>query len=588
MDDANKLQRFVNDPKCDHLIRWSDNGESFIVIDEDEFSKTLIPDLFKHNNYASFVRQLNMYGFHKVVGLADGSLKTSEARSKPPSEYQNPYFKRGMPDLMWLIQKPKNNSKRKKGKKTKAEAESEEEDTSEGNNDDSINAPHGNLLEGPNSIQQKQQTSSNLDLSNITHQIEALRNHQALISIAINKLKREHTQLYEQSRTFQALHDRHEATINAILSFLASVYDKGLGGHIGGALANLFSSSAVADAIPRNQESGTVIGSPVASVRNLNGTPRKRRPLLLENGPTSSTSQSYISSVETPSPRLQDAHPSFVSTYHSPTTELFEEEELPPHSNSPQLDSNTLDGNILPSSSFRSPLQSIGRSLQSPVTRSTSLTPRLPQRSMTPMTASNNQAQNLLQSGKDVLEQHQKLIRQKSNEISELEHLQASQDENIRQLVEHLMQANKSTAGSTMGTPAGNTPGSVLGGSSLGELGHVLGNVDGLDNNLDLGQYLNENELFSTNGGLGGPGDFDATQMDGGLDGELFDSSALHGEDFGADSFASIHGLDGAHTSGTNPSPSNPASPENVTEPPSVIGIDELSIPEAKRRKVAT
>ncbi|TKA58764.1 hypothetical protein B0A49_08315, partial [Cryomyces minteri] len=60
-----KLSRQVEASNNTNLIRWSDDGNSFLVLNEDEFAKTLIPDLFKHNNYASFVRQLNMYGFHK-------------------------------------------------------------------------------------------------------------------------------------------------------------------------------------------------------------------------------------------------------------------------------------------------------------------------------------------------------------------------------------------------------------------------------------------------------------------------------------------------------------------------------------------
>lgn len=53
-----KLSNFLENGKNTNLIRWSDDGNSFIVLDEDEFAKTLIPELFKHNNYASFVRQL--------------------------------------------------------------------------------------------------------------------------------------------------------------------------------------------------------------------------------------------------------------------------------------------------------------------------------------------------------------------------------------------------------------------------------------------------------------------------------------------------------------------------------------------------
>ncbi|KFY97311.1 hypothetical protein V500_02152 [Pseudogymnoascus sp. VKM F-4518 (FW-2643)] len=100
-----KLDRFVNNPKNDELIRWSERGDSFVVLNKDEFAKNLIPELFNHNNYTSFVRQLNMYGFHKRVGLSDNSMKASERKNKSLSEYYNPYFKRGHPNLLWLIKR---------------------------------------------------------------------------------------------------------------------------------------------------------------------------------------------------------------------------------------------------------------------------------------------------------------------------------------------------------------------------------------------------------------------------------------------------------------------------------------------------
>ena len=61
-----------------------------------------------------------MYGFHKKVGLSDNSMKASENKRKTPSEYYNKYFRRGRPELLWLIQKPKNQppAKRKRDDKS--------------------------------------------------------------------------------------------------------------------------------------------------------------------------------------------------------------------------------------------------------------------------------------------------------------------------------------------------------------------------------------------------------------------------------------------------------------------------------------
>ena len=45
---------------------WSQRGDTFLIKDSKKFSEEVIPKFFKHNNFSSFVRQLNFYGFRKV------------------------------------------------------------------------------------------------------------------------------------------------------------------------------------------------------------------------------------------------------------------------------------------------------------------------------------------------------------------------------------------------------------------------------------------------------------------------------------------------------------------------------------------
>ncbi|WBW73530.1 stress-responsive DNA-binding transcription factor Prr1 [Schizosaccharomyces osmophilus] len=65
-DFVRKLFNMLEEPEYRHILRWSDTGDSFIVLDTNEFTKTILPRHFKHSNFASFVRQLNKYDFHKV------------------------------------------------------------------------------------------------------------------------------------------------------------------------------------------------------------------------------------------------------------------------------------------------------------------------------------------------------------------------------------------------------------------------------------------------------------------------------------------------------------------------------------------
>ncbi|KAL2759457.1 hypothetical protein ACRALDRAFT_1067728 [Sodiomyces alcalophilus JCM 7366] len=220
-----KLSSFLDEEKNIDLIRWSDKGDSFIVLDEDEFAKTLIPELFKHNNYASFVRQLNMYGFHKRVGLSDNSMRASERKNKSPSEYSNPYFRRGHPNLLWLINKPKSGSKSKSkaGQKppendpeTDEEAGVEEVGQGFGGGQGGRALPSGNMP-----LDRK-------EMALVREELAKVREQQKMILNAITRMQRDNSTLYQQAVIFQEQHDRHQNSINAILNFLANVFRKTL------------------------------------------------------------------------------------------------------------------------------------------------------------------------------------------------------------------------------------------------------------------------------------------------------------------------------------------------------------------------
>jgi osomolarity two-component system response regulator SKN7 len=70
-DFVKKLYKMLEDQSVQHVVGWGPQGDCFVVKDMNEFTKSILPRMFKHSNFASFVRQLNKYDFHKVKNTDD-------------------------------------------------------------------------------------------------------------------------------------------------------------------------------------------------------------------------------------------------------------------------------------------------------------------------------------------------------------------------------------------------------------------------------------------------------------------------------------------------------------------------------------
>ena len=70
-----KLHDILNDNSYINIIHWDNDSKRVIVCDVINLCNIVLPKFYKHHNYSSFVRQLNLYGFRKSKGI----IKEGEA-----------------------------------------------------------------------------------------------------------------------------------------------------------------------------------------------------------------------------------------------------------------------------------------------------------------------------------------------------------------------------------------------------------------------------------------------------------------------------------------------------------------------------
>ena len=281
-----------------------------------------------------------MYGFHKQVGLSDNSMRASERKNKSPSEYKNPYFRRGKANWMWLIQKPKTAQSKGKGGRGKQEEGNEDDENYDAENagisningedkGTTLRTPKPPLMisQGENSLAQEELAALHQELRTIRQQ------HQAIAGV-IQKIRLDHDQIFQQAQAFQDLHSRHENSINAILTFLATVYNRSLEGHGAANIGNMFAGSIPHDMPQQGSvvDVGELGDQTMGSNTNSKRRPVRRQPLLLQAPPSSSGGSGRV--IGTPStPQTVDT-PSTQDQYsfshdQSPALNQPVVEELP-------------------------------------------------------------------------------------------------------------------------------------------------------------------------------------------------------------------------------------------------------------------
>ena len=76
------------------IVRWSEDGSKMVIADPARFAAEVCPAYFRHRNFTSFTRLLNMYQFHKVPG---------SSRESKVVRFAHAHFREGKPEELRLV-----------------------------------------------------------------------------------------------------------------------------------------------------------------------------------------------------------------------------------------------------------------------------------------------------------------------------------------------------------------------------------------------------------------------------------------------------------------------------------------------------
>ncbi|KAG8919948.1 hypothetical protein FRC01_001016 [Tulasnella sp. 417] len=98
-----KLFDMLSDATAKDYIYWNQDGKSFVIENPEQFAKKVLKRYLKNENFQSFIRQLNMYDFHKI-NRAQRAQRGVQAQATQ-YVFSHTKFRRDEPELLSEIRR---------------------------------------------------------------------------------------------------------------------------------------------------------------------------------------------------------------------------------------------------------------------------------------------------------------------------------------------------------------------------------------------------------------------------------------------------------------------------------------------------
>jgi osomolarity two-component system response regulator SKN7 len=285
----------LEDERHSDVISWSASDDSFIVKDQGRFSRSILPMYFKHSNFASFVRQLNKYDFHKVKRTSNEYIT---AYGEQIWEFRHPLFLRRRYDLLESI-------RRKCVTKTRAKSDS----ATPGPDTDKAEASI-TTGDAPENAQQVSELFN--QIAELRTQLKEVTRMERQNALNVQKYARSYAQLKtEMDMVHDQIHQR-DRIISQLIQCLASqdMLNKDIGAHA--APSQLLSSYVK---LMRQDTSRTTPSDHLASPTSR---PKMEDPgMVFSTGASASQQLSSSSALSVPGSENQTGAPVSVATTSS-------------------------------------------------------------------------------------------------------------------------------------------------------------------------------------------------------------------------------------------------------------------------------